>query len=157
MEQQCVLRRVRVVIPAKGHQAIMDVLHEGHPCRTKMKALARSFVWWPGIDIDLERRVKECYQCQLTRHTPAQAPLHPWEFPAATWERLHANFAGPYLGYTFLVAVDAYSKWLDDFPQVTTTSSMTIEKLRNIFATHSLLKVLVTDDGSQFTSGNFQA
>ena len=50
-----------------------------------MKALARSFVWWPGIDNDLESVVKECNQCQLTRHSPAQAPLHPWEFPAAPY------------------------------------------------------------------------
>ena len=88
----------------------MDLLHEGHPGGTRIKALARSLVWWPGIDSDLEGRVKECQQCQLTRHTPARAPLHRWEFPTAPWERLHADFAGPFLGRTFLVVVDAYTK-----------------------------------------------
>ncbi len=110
-------------------------------------------MWWPGIDDDLEGCVKECHQCQLTRHTPAQAPLYPWEFPSAPWERLHADFAGPFLGRTFLVVVDAFSKWLKVFPLSTAT---TIDKLRSIFIIHGLPKVLVTDNGSQFTSGEFQ-
>ncbi len=115
--------------PTMGHQTVMDLLHEGHPGCTRMKALARSFVWWPGIDGDLEGRVKECHQCQLTRYTPAQAPLYPWEFSSAPWERLHADFAGPFLGRTFLVVVDAFSKWLEVFPLSTATSATTIDKL----------------------------
>ena len=31
-----------------------------------MKALARSFVWWPQIDNDLEELVKNCDDCQST-------------------------------------------------------------------------------------------
>ena len=45
VEQGCVLRGSRGVIPAEGRKAVMDVLHEGHPGGTRMKALARSFVW----------------------------------------------------------------------------------------------------------------
>ena len=157
VEQQCVLRGIRIVVPTKGRKAVMDLLHEGHPGGTWMKALARSFVWWPGIDSDLEGRVKECQQCQLTRHTPARAPLHPWEFPTAPWECLHADFAGPFFGRTFLVVVDAYTKWLEVFPLSTATSATTIDKLRSVFTTHGLPKVFVTDNGTQFTSGEFQA
>ena len=157
VEQQCVLRGIRIVIPTKGRKAVMDLLHEGHPGGTRMKALARSFVWWPGIDSDLKGRVKECQQCQLTRHTPARAPLHPWEFPTAPWECLHADFAGPFLGRTFLVVVDSYTKWLEVFPLSIATSATTIDKLRSVFTTHGLPKVFVTDNGTQFTSSEFQA
>ncbi len=52
------------MIPPRGRTAVMDLLHEGHPGETRMKALARSFVWWPGVDGDLENTVKECDQCQ---------------------------------------------------------------------------------------------
>ena len=156
VEQGCLLRGTRVLIPAIGRKAVMDVLHEGHPGGTRMKALARSFVWWPGIDDDLESVVKECNQCQLTRHSPAQAPLHPWEFPAAPWERLHADFAGPFLGQMFLVVVDAFSKLMEVVQLPTATSAITIERLRSIFATHGLPRVFVTDNGPQFTSSEFQ-
>ena len=135
----------------------MELLHEGHQGGTRMKALAQLFVWWPGLDGDLESVVMDCDKCQSTRHSPPQAPLHPWEFPAAPWERLHADFAGPFLGQMFLLVVDAYSKWLEVVPISSATTNTTIERLRTIFATHGLPRVLVTDNGAQFTSSEFRA
>ena len=122
-----------------------------------MKALARSFVWWPGIDKDLENVVSSCDSCQRTRHSPPPAPLHPWEFPSAPWERLHADFAGPFLHKMFLIVVDAHTKWLEVIPMSTTTTQTTVEKLRSIFATHGLPRILTTDNSPQFTSAEFQA
>ena len=52
------------------------------PGITRIKGLARSFVWGPGIDKDLERKVK---MCQDNGKAPAVAPLHPWEWPARPW------------------------------------------------------------------------
>ena len=42
-----------------------------------MKALARSFVWWPQIDQDLEELVKRCDDCQRFRNQPPVVPLQP--------------------------------------------------------------------------------
>lgn len=83
VEQGCLLRGNRVVVRPKGRKAVIEVLHKGHQEGTRMKALARSFVWWPGIDADLENTISSCDSCQRTRHSPPQAPLHPWEFPSA--------------------------------------------------------------------------
>jgi hypothetical protein len=134
----------------------MELLHEGHPGNVRMKSLACSYVWWPGIDKDLEDKVRACDSCQKTRHSPATAPLHPWEFPKQPWERLHADFAGPFLGKIFLLVVDAYSKWLEIVSLSTATSTLTIDSLRSIFATHGLPKEFVTDNGVQFTSAEFE-
>ena len=68
------------------------------------------------MDNDLEKKVKECFNCQSTRHRPPPAPLHPWEWPERPWSRLHADYAGPFLGKMFLIVVDAYSKWLEVIP-----------------------------------------
>jgi len=84
------LRGSRVVVPPQGPKAVViDLLHDGHPGSIQMKVLARSFVWWSGIDHNLE--VKACDARQRTRHCFAQVPLHPWEFPSVPWERLHAD------------------------------------------------------------------
>ena len=122
-----------------------------------MKGIARSFVWWPNIDRDLEEKVKACDACQQLRHSPAQAPLHPWEFPKQPWDRLHADFAGPFQGKMFLVVIDAFSKWLEVSPLSAATSTVTIQHLCSIFATHGLPRSLVTDNGPQFTSAEFEA
>ena len=122
-----------------------------------MKALARSFVWWPGMNDDLKSIVKECNQCQLTRHSPPQALLHPWNFPVSSCERLHADCTWPFLGQMYLIVIDAFSKWLEVVPLSLATSLNTVNSLRNIFATHGLPKMLVSDNGPQFTSSEFQA
>ena len=56
----------------------------------------------------------------------------------------------------FLVLVDAHSKWLEIVPVSAATSTATIEKLRAIFATHGLPSRIITDNGTVFTSEEFE-
>ena len=78
-----------------------------------MKELARSYLWWPNIDSDIESYVRSCDSCQSIRPDPPRAPLHPWEMPRAAWERIHVDYAGPVDGKMLFIVVDTYSKWLD--------------------------------------------
>ena len=56
VQDGCVLWGSRVVIPSALRSAVVQMLHEGHPGTSRMKALARGVVWWPGMDAEL--RVK---------------------------------------------------------------------------------------------------
>ena len=94
----CILLGNRVVIPSAGCK---KVLENRHPGITKMKGLARSFVWWPGMDSDLENKVKLCLSCQQNQKTPKVAPLHPWEWRQKLWSRLHIDYVGPYVEKIF--------------------------------------------------------
>ena len=109
----CLLLGSRVIVPKAGQGIILNQLHETHPGITRMKALARCFVWWPGIDADIESQVQNCTICQQNRAAPPKAELHPWEWPQRPWSRLHIDHLGPYLGHTFLLIVDAHSKWIE--------------------------------------------
>ena len=60
LDDGCILWGSRVVVPQQGRETVLEELHEGHPGIARMKALARSFVWWPGIDKELELKVKQC-------------------------------------------------------------------------------------------------
>ena len=55
----------------------------------------------------------------------------------------------------FLITVDAHSKWLEAHVVETPTSAGTIQKLRQMFATHGIPETIVSDNGSVFTSKEF--
>ena len=153
----CLLWGNRVVIPTPARERVLTQLHEGHPGISRMKSLARSHVWWPRMDADLEQKVKECSKCQQNQKLPPTAPLHPWDWPERPWARIHADYAGPFTGKMFLLMVDAHSKWLEVHIVNKATSQSTIEKMRATFATHGLPEMLVTDNGTAFTSTEFEA
>ena len=152
----CVLRGARVIVPPQCRGAVLEELHETHTGSSKMKALARAYVWWPDIDTHIEKIASTCVSCQHHSHSPPSAPLHPWEWPKQPWSRVHLDFAGPFMGSMFLVTVDAHSKWLDVQIMSSITALKTIEKLRQVFATHGLPYKIVTDNGPTFISHEFK-
>ena len=147
----------RVVVPQKGKKQVLTMLHQAHPGITRMKSLARCYVWWPGIDSDLELRVKSCEACQVNQKSPPNVPLHPWVWPSRPWSRVHIDYAGPFMGKMFLLVIDAYTKWLDVHVSSTSSSASTIESLRRSFATYGLPEVVVSDNAANFTSEEFQS
>ena len=65
------------MVPAKLQERVLQALHVGHPGVSKMKAVAASYLWWPGLDKYLEQKAKTCASCQEIRNNPTVAPLHP--------------------------------------------------------------------------------
>ena len=56
----CILWGSRVIVPPSGREAVLRELHEGHLGITRMKALSRMYVWWPGISSSIEKSVRQC-------------------------------------------------------------------------------------------------
>lgn len=75
-----------------------------------MKGVGIMFVWWPGMDREIEGMVELCVEC---RASPSVAPLQPWQWPTRPWARIHVDYAGPVLGQMLLVVIDAHSKWVE--------------------------------------------
>ena len=155
VQDGCLMWGSQVVIPSKYHAQLLVEIHEGHLGVVKMKALAQSYMWWPGMDREIEQVAKGCTGCQITQNNPKIAPLHLWEWPARPWQRIHIDFVGSFLGTMFLIIVDVHSKWSEVVPMTTTSATRTIEELRRLFATHGLPEQLVSNNGSQFTADEF--
>ena len=152
----CILWGSRVVVPTPGRQAVLQELHKGHPGITRMKSLSRMYVWWPGITADIEKSVRLCLKCQEMQSTPPVAHLNPWKWPTRPWARLHLDFAGPFVGKTILIVIDAHSKWIEAMCTPSTASSHVIEALRTLFSRFGLPETVVTDNGTGFVSREFE-
>ena len=156
MEGGCVLWGYRMVIPMKLRPIMLDEIHAGHVGASRMKEIARSYFWWPGLDKDLEVLVRSCPKCLSNRSMPPRAEIHPWEWPKHPWHRLHLDYAGPIRGKFYLILVDAHSKWVEIFPTRGPSASETVKCLRHCFSQFGLPVSVVSDNGTCFTSSEFQ-
>ena len=102
-----------------------------------------------------QRHRRAGQNCQQDQKSPESAPLHPWMWPSKPWVKIHVDFAGPFEGKMFLIAVDAFSKWPEVVEMTSTTAAQTIKVLRNISSNHGLPKQIVSDNGPQFVSSDF--
>ena len=82
VEGNCVMWGIRILVPLKYRSKVLNKLHQDHPGTKKMKAIARSHVWWPGVDSDIDNLVKSCEPCQSVKQSPPKSPLNPWLWPA---------------------------------------------------------------------------
>ena len=107
------------------------------------------------MDSKLGDSVKHCSKCQEYERLPAKAAMHPWEWPNRLWARIHVDYAGPIEGKMMLIIMHAHFNRLEALVVNSATSQTTIEKLCSVFAAHDLLEVVVSDNGSVFTSAEF--
>lgn len=156
VQSGCLLWGFRVIIPPPLRGKVLSELHSGHCGVVRMKEIARSYFWWPGLDVAIEEKAKSCPACQKLRNLPQLAPLHPWDWPEEPWQRAHIDFAGPLENCMFLVVVDAHSKWPEVVVMKSTSSERTIEELRSIFSRFGLPQQLVSDNGPQLVSQEFE-
>ncbi|GFY21103.1 transposon Tf2-9 polyprotein [Trichonephila clavipes] len=72
IEDGCIMYGQRVCIPRKFRKDVLEELHAGHLGIVKMKAIARSFVYWKNIDNDIEEAAKNCVACARYKADPLQ-------------------------------------------------------------------------------------
>ena len=109
----CLMREIRVIVHPKLCPQAPEELHRGHLGGMKIKALPRRYIWWPGIHKEIEEAARTCSGWQLMEAEPSAGAIHLREWPSAPWQRIHVDFAGPFLGCMFLIVMDAHSRRLE--------------------------------------------
>ncbi|XP_062541441.1 uncharacterized protein K02A2.6-like [Armigeres subalbatus] len=152
----CVMMADRIVIPTLFQRRILKQIHHGHPGIKRAKAIARGIVFWPTIDEDIENYVRRCTSCTSAAKSPPQAQSQPWPRAEGPWLRLHIDYAGPLEGMYYLVVIDSFSKWPEILQTRSPTTSTTTTFLQECFSRFGIPLVIVSDNGSQFSSADFR-
>jgi transposase InsO family protein len=106
--------------------------------------------------------VKTCKACQFHArqiHMSAQMlQMIPPSWPFAVWG---LDIMGPFPravgGYRFLyVAIDKFTKWPEAIPVVKINKQSAVKFIKSIICRLGVPNRIITDNGSQFTSGAFQ-
>ncbi|XP_062542315.1 uncharacterized protein K02A2.6-like [Armigeres subalbatus] len=100
LQSGCLMKGIRVYIPETLRTRVLQELHFGHFGVSRMKSLARSYCWWkPLIRTSwiLPAIARIAQEQELTQ----RVPVHCWERPSGPFQRIHADFAGPFMGCFF--------------------------------------------------------
>ncbi|XP_028161637.1 uncharacterized protein K02A2.6-like [Ostrinia furnacalis] len=154
----CLFRGHRVVIPTVFRKRMLEELHSAHFGVVKTKSTARSRMWWPGIDGDIEQWVGACARCAAVRSDPPRAPPAAWPRAAGPWRRLHIDYMS--VGRNvYLIVIDAFSKWLEciHMNNCGTSSSALIRNLKYLFSRYGIPHLIVSDNDPKICSTEFQA
>lgn len=79
VEYDCIKWGHSVIIPTKLRQQILQEFHTSLLGMVKTKMLARSYVWWPNIDLEIENLIRKCIPCQRHQPSPKKSSLIPWK------------------------------------------------------------------------------
>ncbi|KPJ12974.1 Transposon Ty3-G Gag-Pol polyprotein [Papilio machaon] len=154
LDRGCIFWGYRILVPQPIRKAVLTELHKSHFGIVRMKEIARSYFWWPSLDVDIDNITKECLICLQNCKSPPQTQK-PWPIPPSPWYRIHADFLGPFYNKMFLVVVDSFSKWPEVYEMSNITSNRTIDVFKSLFTRFGYPVHLVTDNGRTFTSQEF--
>jgi transposase InsO family protein len=126
------------------------------------KAFRSGFYWLSAL-YDARNIVQHCEACQMFAtkpHAPA-SELHtiPVAWPFAQWG---LDQVGPLPkssrgGHTYLlVAVDKFSKWIEAVPVTNQEATTAVKFFESIVYRYGVPNSIITDNGTNFTSGEFQ-
>ena len=153
-----------VVVPTELRTRVLELAHEGHPGIVRMKQRCRATVWWPGLNRDIEYYVRHCVPCSVSGKSlrPATPPLQPIDFPPRPWHTVAIDIFGeitwaPSHQRFLIVLVDLHTKWPEVATCSTVTSASVIGFLSDLFCRHGLPDNIISDNGAQFCSAEFES
>ncbi|KAG1675072.1 hypothetical protein GQR58_014844 [Nymphon striatum] len=158
------MRNDKVVVPKGLTTRIINFAHEAHQGMTRTKQRIRLLYWWPGIDTAVENLIQGCCICNSIDKTakPSFHALQPVPYPSKAWSKLGLDIVGPIAHvpskHRFIISViDYYSKWPEISFAENVTSRVIIQFLMHIFAREGYPDEIITDNGSQLRSEEFNA
>ena len=97
----------------------------------------------------------KCPTCLKYSKQQQREPLHPHTVPSFPWQKLGCDLFD-YKQSAYLLVADYYSKFPVIRKLTSTTSSSIINHLKSIFAEHGIPQTLVSDNGPQYSSREFE-
>jgi hypothetical protein len=158
--QRCIAQEDGITLLREIHEGTC-----GHHAssRTLITKAFRSGFYWLSALHDARNIVQHCEACQLFAtkpHTPA-SELHtiPVAWPFTQWglDQLGPLPKSSRGSHTYLlVAVDKFSKWIKAVPVTNQEATTAVKFFESIVYRYGVPNSIITDNGTNFTSGEFQ-
>ncbi|KAJ9555929.1 hypothetical protein OSB04_010543 [Centaurea solstitialis] len=141
-------------------QIIKELHSEGHVGHDRTLQLVQSSYFWPTMRKEVDRFIKRCKICQVSKGTTTNAGLYlPLHVPLQPWVDISMDFV---LGLphtqrgndSVFVVVDRFSKMVHFIPCKKTTDAVKVAQLffGEVYRLHGLPSSIVSDRDTRFLS-----
>ena len=130
-------------------------MHQGV---VKTKQFLRVCFFWPGMDQAVEVTIKGCSACVLNQPLNKYTPLQLVHLPHGPWVKGAVDLVGSIDGNKYILTyIDYYSSYPEACILKEISSRKVIKVLTDIFSRFGYPEEIVSDNGKQFTSTEFEA
>ena len=130
-------------------------IHENHLGIEKCKRRARDLLYWLGMNSEIHDLTSKCSTCLLFKNKQQRGPMKGHEIPDRPWQRVGVDLF-ELDNDNFMVISDYYSKFFEITKLPNTKSSTVISHLGPHFGRYGIPDEIVSDNGPQFASSEFQ-
>lgn len=146
----------KAVPPTLFRNSVLKLCHEDHCGIVMTKQRVKKWYWWPGIDINAERIVRECVICansDKSLKTPRPDMCEPI-IPDGPWQTVAIDIMGPIgtIPKYIVSMIDIFSRWpsigiLDKIDSVSV-----LQFIDRVFIEEGFPVQIISDSGVQFLS-----
>ena len=155
MQNGIIYKGHRVLIPKVMRAELLSRIHSSHLGAEACLRKARDVVFWPHVNADIKEEVGNCATCNESIDNQQKEPLLTHEIPSRPWSKLGIDLFS-IRGKDYMVTVDFYSDFWEVDRLYSTTTDAVVKKLKRHFSRYGRPDVVVTDNGPQLVSDEFQ-
>lgn len=154
-ENDLIFRGQKLLIPRALRNEMIKQVHTSHLGVTKTLERAKDNLFWPGMTKQITQFVLECSVCLTHRDSNVKEPMMATEFPDRPYQKIGCDLF--HLdGKDYLLTIDYYSRFFEIDLLPDTRSTTVIRKLQAHMSRNGICDILISDNGPQFASTDFQ-
>lgn len=158
-------RYSRVMLPHSFRQGVIDRCHAevAHAAFAKTLTRVQEHYVWPGMRKAVRKYIAQCTKCCTLSPTKKEVPRGELPTPPRPWHTWGMDLVGPFprdqRGKQYLLTIiDHLTGWAEAIPIASKKARTVWDAFnRDIVARYGVPAVLVTDNGTEFTSKSFKS
>ena len=150
-----IYKGVQAVIPLSMQREMLKKIHSSHMGAASNLRMCRDIVFWPGFQAAIKDVCQSCGQCAQYNVENQKEPMKSLPIPEYPWQWVSQDLF-KFSGDDYLVTVDHFSDFIEVDLLENTLSATVITKTKAHFARHGMPENLLSDNGPQFISADFE-